>query len=272
MLQVTNRIIDKLRQGETAAGVNVQLGSPEIVELVARAGYDYAMIDWEHGSFGFDTVVTMIRAADAGGLTSIVRIPNSDSVHIKKVLDAGAKGIVVPQVSSYEEALTAINAAYYFDGTNTGTRGACPTTRAAGHFASDWKAYAEKANQNVMVAISVECEKGLAIVPDVCRIPGLSAIFLGSFDLAQSMGLHGDMRHPQVKQSVETLVKQCQAANVPVFATLVSTTSAQAEADARYWKETGAGILNCVSDRRVLYVGLSDRLADVRRGLDTTAN
>src|SRR3954452_17147477 len=108
-----NRILQNLRKGETSVGVNIQTNSPEIVEMVGIAGFDHVMIDWEHGSFGTDSVVSMIRAAQLAEVTPIIRIPSNDEVWIKRVLDAGALGVVVPHISTREQAEAAVQSARY---------------------------------------------------------------------------------------------------------------------------------------------------------------
>lgn len=108
---MNNKILQRLRAGEISRGVNIQSNGPEIVEMVGHAGFDHVMIDWEHGSFGTVSVVSMIRAAQYAQVTPIVRVPSNDEVWIKRVLDAGALGVVVPHISTKAQALRAVGSA-----------------------------------------------------------------------------------------------------------------------------------------------------------------
>ncbi|MGI4816190.1 MAG: HpcH/HpaI aldolase family protein [Janthinobacterium lividum] len=260
-----NRIKQCLREGRLATGVNVQFASPEVVEVVGASGYDFAMIDWEHGSFSFDVVVQMIRAAEAVDITPIVRIPGCDAVTIKRVLDAGAMGVVVPQIENRAQAEEAARGARYFDGSNEGARGACPSTRATRHLAEDWQAFARHSNEEIFLALAIECEEGLRNFEEIAAVPGLDAVFLGIFDLAQAMGFHGDMKHPQVLQALQPLLAHSRARGLPIHATLVSADGDAAAKDTAYWVDAGASIINCVSDRRVLSIGLRERREAVAR-------
>jgi len=256
-----NRIRHCMAQGRISRGINVQTASPEIVEMVGVAGYDHVMIDWEHGSFDFDTVVQMIRAADAVDLTPVVRVPDVDAVAIKRVLDAGALGVVVPQVSTVEQAREALGAARYFDGRNAGARGACPSVRATGHLSTHWEQDLRHANEQVVVALSFECTTSIANFDAIAALPGLDAAFVGAFDLAQSMGHLGQTRHPDVQQQLERLHAHARANGVPLWGTLMSGDAASTAAETAWWVAAGAAALNVASDRRLLSLALAQRLA-----------
>jgi 4-hydroxy-2-oxoheptanedioate aldolase len=259
-----NQIKHAHRQGHIALGVNAQMASPEVIEMVGIAGYDFVMIDWEHGAFGFETVVSMIRAAEAVQLTPIVRIPEVNAAVIKKVLDAGAMGIVVPQVATVEEARIATSGVRYADGRNQGNRGACPSTRATGHLVADWREFYESANSEIYLAISIECQEGLRNFEAMAALGGIDAVFLGVFDLSQSMGHHGDMKHPAVLKALDGLLETARRLHIPVHATLVARNGQEASLDMAYWTERGATTINTISDRRLVSVGLRDHLQALR--------
>lgn len=264
MRSAVNQIWRKLRSGEIALGVNVQTASPEMVEMVGIAGYDHVMIDWEHGSFGVETVVAMIRAADAVGITPIVRVPGHDEAYIKRALDAGALGVVVPQVDTREQAERICAAARYFDGANNGARGACPSVRATGHLATNWEEFALTTNSELFVGISIESREGIRNFAEIVEVPGMSAVFLGTFDLAQSMGQFSNTRHPDVQSELQSLFPVARSKGMPVFATLMGGTPDETLAEQRRWQENGASIFNVISDRRLATLGLRNRLEGCR--------
>lgn len=259
-----NRILSNLQEGTASRGVNVQTNSPEIVEMVGQAGFDHVMIDWEHGSFGTDAVVSMIRAAQLTQITPIVRIPSDDPVWIKRVLDAGALGVVVPHISSRKQAQAAVDAAYYRADDGRGVRGACPSVRAANHMAADWREFAHQSNDSVFVALAIESPEGVAALPDILEVPGIDAIFLGTFDLAHDMGFYGDNSAPQVVEQVNQILAATRQAGVPLFATLYrGRTDEEVAEEFERWRDSGAQVFNTISDRRLVLQGLQDRLGQV---------
>lgn len=260
-----NGVLQALRQGRTSLGVNVQTNSPEIVEMVGHAGYDHVMIDWEHGSFGTDAVVSMIRAAQYAAVTPIVRVPANHEVWIKRALDAGALGVVVPHITSPEQARAAVGAARYGSDTAPGARGACPSVRAASHLASDWRAFSRWSDENVFVALAIESRTGVAALGDILAVPGIDAVFMGTFDLAHEMGHHGDNSAPEVKAAIDSIVEKANNASTPLFATLYrGRTPEESRAELEHWTALGARVVNTVSDRRLVLQGLDDRLGMLR--------
>lgn len=265
MLSRTNNILSALRSGRTSLGVNVQTNSPELLEMVGRAGYDHVMIDWEHGSFGTDAMVSMIRAAQLSDVTPIVRVPSNDEVWIKRALDAGAMGIVVPHVYSRKCAEAAVGAARYSTPGGLGSRGACPSVRAADHMATDWRSFAEWSNDNVFVAVAIESRAGVAAAREILEVPGIDALFLGTFDLAQEMGHHGDNTVPEVAEKILRLVEASKQASVPLFSTLYrGRTPEETRRELEYWENLGARVVNTVSDRRLILQSLTERLGTLQ--------
>jgi 4-hydroxy-2-oxoheptanedioate aldolase len=261
----SNRIFERCRAGKVALGVNVQTASAEVVEMAGAAGYDYVMLDWEHGSYGFDTLVSLIRASEAAGITPVVRIPHSDATTVCRVLDAGALGIIAPQISSVAQAREVMRAARYRTAdTPEGERGACPSTRAAGHLCADWPGFVKESNDQVFLALGFESVEAIRQFPEIADAGRMDAVFIGAFDLAQSMGLSGQMYHPDVMAALQPLMDQARARRIPLFATLVSGNPEAASADIAQWIKAGAGIVNVVSDRRAIFQGLKGRLDATR--------
>ncbi|BAU94443.1 aldolase [Corynebacterium suranareeae] len=263
-----NKILQRLRAGEISRGVNIQSNGPEIVEMVGHAGFDHVMIDWEHGSFGTDSVVSMIRAAQYAQVTPIIRVPSNDEVWIKRVLDAGALGVVVPHISTKDQALRAVGSARYrgTDGAaaEVGARGACPSVRAAKHMAEDWKSFSTWSNDNIFVAVAIESSEGVAELDQILQVPGIDAVFLGTFDLAHDMGFYGDNSAPEVVEKIKRIVEVSKSAGVPLFATLYRGRSdEEVKKEVEFWRDLGAEIFNTISDRRLILQGLEHRLGQV---------
>jgi len=189
----------RMRAGEAANGFWVELFSPAGAEVMAAAGYDCAMIDLEHGAADLADAVAVMRAMAASGCTPLVRVPANDAAWIKRALDAGAEGVMVPAVSSAEEAAAAVAACHYAP---RGIRGmAAPIVRAAG-YGVDWRGYVADIASRVLVICQVETQAALDDVAGIVAVDGLDMVFLGPFDLSASLGYMGEPDHPHVRQAI----------------------------------------------------------------------
>ena len=130
-----NRLKEAIQSSGLAIGTFVQMASAENAEIAAASGFDFVILDMEHGSFGIESLVELIRGVQVAGATPIVRLPDDSETGILKALDAGATGVLVPGISNKEETRKIVNAARYAP---LGCRGACPRVRATGHGLYDW--------------------------------------------------------------------------------------------------------------------------------------
>lgn len=255
----TNNIEKKRALGEVPTGLVVQLGCPDVVEMAGVAGFDYVWIDSEHGSFDIETAVQMFRAADAVGITPLLRVPSHDRSFIMRALDGGAMGILVPNVETREQAEALVAAAKYFGEGHAGTRGACPGTRAAWHQAQDWPNFVRWSNQNTAVWLIVESPTGVANIDEIASVPGVDAIVMGSFDLAQAMGLNGDITQPEVQRAHERVIESTARHGVDLVANMFVLNPEDLAAQGSKWVDEGATILCVGSDRRMFAHALASR-------------
>ena len=160
------------------------LGSPVIVELIGRADFEAVVLDLEHGPLGPESMSAMIPAARSASLTPLVRVRTNEASLIGQALDAGAAGVLVPQIASAREAEAAVTAARFAP---DGTRGANPFVRAAHYTAGP--EYYSAANRDAAVLVMVEGTAGLDALPEILEVPGLDGVFIGPFDLSQSLGV-----------------------------------------------------------------------------------
>jgi 4-hydroxy-2-oxoheptanedioate aldolase len=253
-----------LAKGELAAGVGVQTASPEMVEMVAAAGYDFVYIDCEHGSFQLDTAVQMIRAAEAAGTTPLIRVPNHSSSFIMRCLDAGAMGIIAPNVQTKQQAESIVAAAKFKSGDNGGIRGACPGTRATWHQSANWREFSSRANETTTVWLLIESLEAVENLDEILAVPGIDALMLGPFDLAHAMGFPGQTDHPAVTDQCLKIIEKAKRRGIDVVATLFSSESQEILAERKRWIELGARILITGTDRRIVMRAMNDRLAALR--------
>lgn len=179
-----NKLKQRLRDGETVTAVWLELGSPDVAEILVRSGWDTVLIDCEHGVAGLEDGLSLIRAVEAAGGDAIVRVPDASEATLKRALDRGARSILVPMVNSPEIARQVVRACRYAP---MGGRGyAAPIVRASGF--GHWTDYAAAANEEVFVAIQIEHVDATEHVAEFASLEGIDMGFIGPNDLAASMG------------------------------------------------------------------------------------
>jgi 4-hydroxy-2-oxoheptanedioate aldolase len=259
-----NRIKKLLSEGRSVIGTWAQIASPEIVEVIGYAGYDFVVVDAEHGAFYLETAVQMLRAAESVGITPIIRIPDKNPTFVGRMLDAGFMGLVVPNVRDRSEAEAMVGAARYHP---LGRRGACPRIRVAGHQAENWPEFVCWSNENVMVWPLIEGLEGVKNYSQIIDVPGIDAIMLGPTDLSQAMGLPGQQQHPQVVSKLEEMYKMAAAKHIETIAVISAQTPQDMQKLARHWLDFGCRIFVAGSDRKVAVDGFKAIVKTVREVL-----
>ncbi len=226
------RFPDRLRSGPPLVATFSMIASPIVVELIARAGYDAVVLDAEHGPLGPEALNVLIPAASGAGIAPIVRVRTGEPSLIGGALDLGAAAVLVPQVESAGQAAAAVAAARFGPG---GRRGTNPYVRAAGYAATaDWFA---RADGDSAVIVMVEGTAGLASLDDIVATPGLDAVFIGPFDLSQSLGMPGEVERPEVIARMETIVRAAAGRGV------ATSVFAPTPALARRWLDSGVRLV-----------------------------
>jgi len=206
-----NPLKAKLKNGESVLGTFICINSPAIVEIFGYAGFDFVIIDMEHGPFNFETVENMIRAAEASGITPIVRTSSSEETYILRALECGAAGVQVPHVDDAETAKQVIEAAMYYP---RGLRGVSPYTKAAQYAAVDPKTHMDTSNAEVMTIIHIESHRGINNLQAILDAAPVDVVFLGPYDLSQSLGIPGMVDDPKVTENIVRGVKICREKGV----------------------------------------------------------
>ncbi|MTD54781.1 HpcH/HpaI aldolase family protein [Amycolatopsis pithecellobii] len=194
-------------QGTVPLGTWLKIAGPEPVEIMAYAGFDFVIVDLEHAPLTLETAYRLINSASALGMTPLVRVPDGTPSTIQKILDAGAKGILVPHVDTVEEA-RAVGRATRFP--PEGDRGAGGTSRAG-----RWglRPNAEYLGEHVLCIPQLESEKAIAAAPEILALPAVDAVFVGAADLSMSMGT--TPADPAVKEMIAQTVRHAAAAGKP---------------------------------------------------------
>jgi 4-hydroxy-2-oxoheptanedioate aldolase len=251
---------ERLQNGETLIGTFSQIPSAGVVELIGYLGFDYVIIDTEHGitsPYGPE-LEGLIRAARTAGIASLVRVTTNDPAMILKSLDFGADGVVVPRVTSGAEAERAARACRY---SPLGMRGACPPVRATRYGTIDWLTYWEKGNRDVFCAVILEDPEALERVEEIASTEGVDCVFFGPFDLAVGMSKHvGEVTQEAVSERyLEAVVATSRRRGVPVAGLAWDAREAGRLVDA------GCRMLAVTVDAVVLRTAYNDLLAGVRR-------
>lgn len=209
-----DRLRLRLASGERLRGIFVGLPSPALVEMCAFAGFDFVVIDNEHGSADLETTEHMLRAARATGILGIVRCRVHD---LPRVLDLGASGVQVPMVGNAREAEELVKLVRYpLPGGQGGARGSAFSTRAAGYGAFGGPAHTRRSNEGIGLIAMIETPEGVANAFDIASVPGIDAIFVGPNDLAHTMGHDNRWRDPEVEQAIaHTLREVARAGKCP---------------------------------------------------------
>lgn len=196
----------RVRAGETLLGSIIALPCAEVAEMFSRAGFDWLFVDTEHAPLDPLAAQGLLQAARC---PCLVRVPAGEEAAIKKALDIGAAGVVVPQVNSAEDAERIVRYCRY---PPRGSRGV-GIVRAQG-YGLDFKEYVEGANDSVIVMLQIEHIDAVNNIDSIVRVPGVDALMIGPYDLSGTMGKLGQVNDPEVEQAIETVRKACAAAGM----------------------------------------------------------
>lgn len=226
----TNPLKQKLRDGRSVFGPFMMIPDATVAEIVAAAGFDFLLFDMEHGPATLETVENCLRACELQGTVGLVRTPDGTPATVSKVLDAGARGILVPHVKSAEQAAEAVAAMIFGP---PGARGINAVSRAARYGQCDYIEFFREADRETLVMIQIEDREALDELEAIAAVSGIDVIFCGPYDLSRSLGQIGNPDHPEVKREVERIVQVAAAKNGCVPGLYVGSTEAAIEWQAR---------------------------------------
>jgi 2-keto-3-deoxy-L-rhamnonate aldolase RhmA len=221
----------RLLGGHPLAGTILTLAAPEVSEILSVSGFDWVFLDLEHSALGVRDAQTLIQAG-AGRVPFVVRVPVNQEAWIKRCLDIGADGIMVPQVRTPEEAGTAVSLCRYPPG---GTR-SVGIARAQGYGRS-FREYVAAADETVAVIVQIEHRDAVDRIDDILDTPGLDGIFVGPYDLSASMGKTGQVTDPDVVAAIGRVTAAARSRRIPL-----GIFGADAEA-VRPWADQGYTLL-----------------------------
>ena len=241
---MNNFIKNKMNKGQAVYGPFLKMAEPCLIEQSALAGFDFCIIDMEHGPLSFETALNLIRAAELHEMSPIIRTTDASDENILRALDLGAHGVEVPQVNTKEAAERVVKACKYFP---MGNRGMCRYVRSAEFTHIAREEYFKTANEHNMVLVHIEGMEGVSNLDEILEVEGLDVIFLGPYDLSQSCGVPGDVTNPIVVEKMKEAVAKAAKKGVKV-GTFVETPERAA-----FWRELGVSYLAYSVDVGIYY-------------------
>ena len=237
----------RLQDGETTIGTFQILDSPMVSEIVGLSGMDFTIIDQEHGPLTAESAVAMCAAAERGGAAPIVRVRENTEGEVQRALDVGAAGVEIPQIETREDAERAVDHARF---SPLGSRGLSPYTRAAGY--KGGPDYTDTQNEEVTVIVHIEGERGVENLDEIMAVEGIDVLFLGPYDMSQSIGIPGQVRDERVEELMDEVCERAGEAGKVVG------TFADDPEMARRWMDVGAQYVAVYEDAPTLLEALAD--------------
>lgn len=195
---------EELKKGSAVIGTWCDIPSPAVVNILARAGLDFVIIDMEHGPMDFKTAQEMAFAAEAEGSYALIRVPKLDESDILRSLDCGVSGVIIPHIESIKDRQDAVRFCKY---PPDGVRGYNPYVR-SGSYKKQSVDFCSKQNKDVIIGIILEGKAALDDLESIIDDQSIDIVYIGTYDLSVAMGLGGDVNHPDVIKKLEDAVKK----------------------------------------------------------------
>lgn len=239
-----NQFKEKIKNGESLLGTFIELNNPAIAQIAGLAGYDFVILDGEHGEIAVEDAANLARAAKLAGTAAIFRVNTNDPTLIGKVLDTGADGVEIPEIGSAEEAERAVKGAKF---TPEGERGCNRFVHAGEYGRMTSEQFFGQSNANTIVVLQVEGQDGARNISDILKVKGVDVVFIGPYDLSASLGIPGQTEHPKVLAQIDTILKLGKENGVAIGLYVDSIESAI------NWKQRGVQYLALQTDTVSLY-------------------
>ncbi|MCD8135366.1 MAG: aldolase/citrate lyase family protein [Parabacteroides gordonii] len=199
-------------EGKPVYGPFMKSGDAAFVETTGYAGFEFAILDMEHGPVSLETMQNNVRAAQIAGMLPIIRVRDHLPESVSQALDIGAGGVQIPQITSAEEAKAAVHAAKYYP---EGERGVCRFVRAANYSSMERNIYFKGANETILI-LQLEGKEAIGNLDEILDVSGYDILFVGPYDLSQSLGVPGDVTNPLVIQQIQNIVIKARERNIIV--------------------------------------------------------
>ncbi|MEP7277436.1 MAG: aldolase/citrate lyase family protein [Bacteroidota bacterium] len=241
----------RIQQGEAVHGCWLNLGSVVTAEIVGLAGFDWVLIDLEHGAGEEKDVLSQLQALEHTDTAAVVRVESNERQRIHRVLDAGAEGVMCPHINYGTDAKKMVSGLRYPPG---GNRGVAKMVRATG-FGKNFSDYSSSADENILGIAQVETAEALDHLDEIAATDGIDVLFIGPADLSMSLGIFGQLDHPRFRNAVKAIVHAAQKAGKATGILLFNP------ADYAHWFEAGIRVIACGADGSFVAEGAGNMAA-----------
>lgn len=197
---------DKLKKRKAVIGSWLQIPAPSIAEIAAQQGIDWVAVDMEHTEIGYETLAGIFRALNGSNTSPVVRVRGNDELDIRRALDVGAEGIIVPLVHTAEQAEKAVGYCKY---PPEGIRGYAFCR--ANKWGDSFDEYVKTANEKTALFVMAESREAVENVDSILNVEGIDGVFIGPYDMSASYGVVGQTDHPLVKAGCQIVLEACKA-------------------------------------------------------------
>lgn len=202
------KLKQRLKNDTIFKGTFLSLGSPITSEIISKTGFDFAILDLEHGAGNEKDILNQLHAMGNGTTTPIVRVESSNHERVHRVLDMGAEGIMFPRIKSVEQTKEAVNALRYAP---EGLRGVAKLVRAT-NYGSNWNDYYSNQKEHILGIIQIETEEILDNLDEIAQMDGVDVLFVGPMDLSMALGIFGQFDHPKFIEAIKLTAKAAEKA------------------------------------------------------------
>jgi 4-hydroxy-2-oxoheptanedioate aldolase len=253
---------ERLRQGETIIGCWLNLGNSITAEIVGSAGFDWVLVDLEHGSGTEKDLLYQLQAIESTAASPIVRVESYRRQRIQRALDFGAAGIMCPQINNESEAKKVADNIIY---PTEGNRGVAKMVRASG-FGRSFSVYRENMRENLLGVVQIETIEALNHVEQISAVDGVDVLFIGPGDLSMQLGIFGQFDHPKFRKVLDTIVDAAQKAGKTAGMLLYDPT------DFGTYCKLGIQMVACGSDGTFISNGATNMVNKLNLNKDNKSN
>lgn len=244
-------LADCLSRPGRVLGTWSQFSDPDLIDGLGAAGFDFTIIDLEHGGLGLESAVRLIRACEAARVLPLARVPRGSFAMATQLFDSGAAGVLVPGVESAEEARDWVAATRFGP---DGTRGACPIVRAAAHSLKPWREFAASTPGCILM---IESTAGVEHSEAICGVSGVAGVMPGPFDLSVAMGVPGQVDHPGLRAAIQRVIIAADAAALPVLMPVFAPDREGLQLELSHWHTHGVRHFAIGADKIIVMQALS---------------
>jgi 2-keto-3-deoxy-L-rhamnonate aldolase RhmA len=205
-----------IREEKILFGMSIKTPAPNLLEIIGYSGFDFIYVDMEHSTINLESLSEMVLAADLSGLAILVRVSDNNPPEIRKVLEIGAEGVIVPHVNNREEALRAVQAARF---TPDGKRGFHSLVRSSSFNMPpiSIEEYTRLSNDGVSLIVQVEEKQAIENIEEITNVRGIDVVLLGPSDLSLSIGLPGQFQSPEIIKAIDKVIETAKKKGIPIM-------------------------------------------------------